>query len=566
MRTRLGRFEKLLGKVAPGWALQRLAKKMRLDHAERAYESIELSRLRKKREDGRSADQIGKVSSDRLRFQARYLDENHDIAKSVLNSLVATTVGGGIHSFPMIKRMDGTLHEEANDQMQKLWADWIKHPEVTWEYDWAKVQRLACRSWFRDGEMFAQQLMGSVPALDHGTEVMYSLELLEADFCPNGLYDDNRNVSQGVEKNTWGRPRGYWFYKNYPTEIGTSFAGQIIQPIGQFLTLNSADLKRVNASNVLHLKFIERIRQTRGISVFSSVFNRLDDLKDYEESERIAARVGAAFALAITKTIDSPLDTTGSETKWREMDVAPGIIADNLAPGEKIETIQNDRPSNNLTDFRTSQLRAVAGGTNSGFSSISKQYEGSYSSQRQELMEQNQIALALRGEFVSSFIRPAYEAFARMAIAQGLVAVAGADELTLLNAEHVGRGVPYIEPKREIEADEKKVLAGFASRSQIILERGGDPETVRKQIEMEREKDEEAGLNFSSTNSAGGAGGMDNPGAGSPAADDDVSADEEEADEEEADRMEVGHKYEIDGRVYVYTEDGLIPYAESQAS
>jgi len=313
-----------------------------------------------------------------------------------------------------------------------------------------------------------------------------------------------------------------------------------------------------------HLKFVERIRQTRGVSVFASVYQRLDDLKDYEESERIAARIGAAFALAITKTIDAGPGATTSAS-WREMDIAPGIIADNLQPGEKVEQIGSERPSNLLGEFRTTQLRSIAGGSNAGFSSISKEYEGSYSSQRQELMEQNNIYLSIRKEFTSAFVDPIYLNFIRMIVAQGFVSLAGVDLNTVFDAEHVGRGIPYIEPKREVEADEKKVQSGFSSRTQIILERGGNPQIVRKQIEQERNKDEENNLSFSSTASAGGAGngfGADSPGL----VPDDVGSDEDTTNNSEPDRMEVGRKYEIDGRVYTYTEEGLIPYEDRQAS
>jgi lambda family phage portal protein len=329
-------------------------------------------------------------------------------------------------------------------------------------------------------------------------------------------------------------------------------------------TTNNSNFNRIDAMSMLHLKFIERIRQTRGISIFASVYKRLDDLKDYEESERIAARIGAAFALAITKSMDAPPGTT-SEAKWREMDLAPGIIADGLAPGEEIKSIANDRPSNLITDFRTSQIRSIAGGTNAGFSSVSKQYEGSYSSQRQELMEQNNIYHAIREEFTSVFVDRAYRSFVRMVVAQGLLqGGAGIDLATILDAEHVGRGIPYIEPKRETEADEKKVLSGFASRSQIILERGGNPQIVRKQIAEERKQDEEMDLNFSSTNSGVAAAGSA-PGA-APGDEDDVKpADDEPGDEEEADRMEDGNLYEVDGRVYL-CEDGELKLYEKQNS
>ena len=49
-------------------------------------------------------------------------------------------------------------------------------------------------------------------------------------------------------------------------------------------------------------------------------------------------------------------------------------------------------------------------------------------------------------------------------------------------------GLPWVDPKKEIEADKLAVEAGFKSRPQVIRERGGDPAAVDK----ERENDTSA--------------------------------------------------------------------------
>lgn len=548
MRAKFNYFERALQRVSPSMALKRFRNRVTLEQSVRAYEAIEQSRLRKKREDGRSADQINLLSIDKLRMQARYLDENHDNAKSVLNTLVSHVVGSGIQTFPMVKTNTGELADKTNDAIQMLWERWGKRPEVTWEYGWSKVQTLAARSWFRDGEMFMQHLMGNVPTLTHGTPVAFSVEMFEADYCPTGLHDEEQNIRQGVEKDSWGKPLKYWFWKEYPTEFFSPFNSATVSSISHFGKADPTKFDVFDANKMVHLKFVERIRQTRGVSIFASVYQRLDDLKDYEESERVAARIGAAFALAITKTIDSGPGVS-SEASWREMDIAPGIIADQLQPGEKIENITPERPSNLLAEFRTTQLRSVAGGTNTGFSSISKQYEGTYSSQRQELMEQNNIYHTIRREYVNAFIDPTYFNFVRTAVLQNLVPLEGVDLNTIFDAEHVGSGVPYIEPKREMEADEKRVQSGFASRAQIILQRGGNPQVVRRQIEQERAQDEKDSLDFSSTS------GANSNGAGAQPASV-VGGVEEPADDDSADRMKAGNIYEIDGVVYECLRNG----------
>lgn len=52
---------------------------------------------------------------------------------------------------------------------------------------------------------------------------------------------------------------------------------------------------------MLHLATIDRLHQYRGMSELSSVITRLEDLKDFEESERIAAKVAASLTAYVKR-------------------------------------------------------------------------------------------------------------------------------------------------------------------------------------------------------------------------------------------------------------------------
>jgi len=64
--------------------------------------------------------------------------------------------------------------------------------------------------------------------------------------------------------------------------------------------------------------------------------------------------------------------TLGGSDKTRYFDVKPGLFFDNLNPGEEINTIQSNRPSQLLSEFRSAMLRAIAAGTRTSYSSIAK--------------------------------------------------------------------------------------------------------------------------------------------------------------------------------------------------
>src|SRR3546814_16911546 len=63
------------------------------------------------------------------------------------------------------------------------------------------------------------------------------------------------------------------------------------------------------------------------------------------------------------------------------------MVFDDLRPGESISTIDSNRPNPNLEIYRNGQLRAIAAPMRISFSTLSKNYNGTYSAQRQELVE-----------------------------------------------------------------------------------------------------------------------------------------------------------------------------------
>jgi capsid protein len=55
------------------------------------------------------------------------------------------------------------------------------------------------------------------------------------------------------------------------------------------------------------------------------------------------------------------------------------MIFDDLHPGEEIGMIDTNRPNPNLLAYRQGQLRAVGAGTTTSYSSVAKDYNGTYS-------------------------------------------------------------------------------------------------------------------------------------------------------------------------------------------
>lgn len=468
-----------------------------------SYEAAEPTRLRKFRRDNQSPNHAVQKGAHAVRVQARYLEKNHDLARGVIRTLVNNTVGpGGLGIEPQPRTVDGEIHADYAAALREAWFDWQRHPEVTRRYSWPKAQRLIARTWFRDGEAFAQQLVGPVALLDHGTAVPYSLELIEPDLVPLDHDDEARRIRQGVERNAWGRPLAYWVYREHPSD--------------SYRLVTISDLKRVPAERMLHVATLDRIGQIRGVSELASVLTRLEDIRDYEESERVAAKIAAMLTAYVKKgtpdMYDSAAiaaltsDTDGTKLP-RELGLQAGTIIDGLAVGEEIGLLDSKRPNLNLVTFRQGQLRAVAAGVGASYSSIARDYSGTYSSQRQELVEQWVHYATLTDEFAGQFVRPVWESFVQAAHLSGVVPIpAEVNPRMADDALFVGQSMPWIDPAKEALAWETLVRAGFASEVEVMRRRGVNPRDVLAQIAEFRRETGERGLVFTSDAANDGSG------------------------------------------------------------
>ncbi|HCT4721668.1 TPA: phage portal protein [Citrobacter koseri] len=479
----MGIFDRALGAIAPGWAVARARNRMLLQ----AYEAAQPSRLHKGKRESRSADTAVFAAGVSLREQARALDEDHDIVIGLLDKLEERVIGAqGIQVEPQPLGLDGKLHEDFAARISALWSEWSVRPEVTGMFTRPEAERLALRSALRDGEIFTQLVRGPVAGLTHSTSVPFSLELLEADFVPMNLNSvAGQQVRQGIIVNAWGRPTGYRVYKYHPANMARF----------------SAELKTVSAENMLHLAQRRRLHQLRGVSLLHGVIKRLSDIKDYEESERVAARIAAALGFYIKRgdaaSFPGDDDWKGPEKKYRHFDIAPGMIFDDLAPGEDLGMVESNRPNVHLHEFRNGQLRAVAAGSRGTYSSIARDYNGTYSAQRQELVEGQEGYNVLQQWFVGQHSRPVYRAWLAMALLT-MDIPSDVDRQTMFNATYLGPVMPWIDPVKEANAWKGIVRGGAGTEAEWIRARGQSPQEVKRQRMRETEFNRKHGLVFDS--------------------------------------------------------------------
>lgn len=474
-------IDKALAPLFPRVVANRLSARFAI----RAYEAASPSRTHKAKAERRSGNAAAKASAKSIREQARALDENYDIVTGLFDKLEERVVGPkgiGIEPLPLLK--DGAVATELAAQIKSAWGEWSLRPEASGVLSRPEVERLMARTWLRDGESLANFIAGNVPSYTYLTEVPFALELLEPDYLPLED-DDSRGITQGVERNEWGRVKGYHVFKKHPADA----------------IAIKADTKFVEAENMIHLAIRKRIGQVRGISILAPVLIRLADIKDYEESERVAARIAAALSFYIKKGDPSLYVTEGPDPKTGERTIpfGPGMVFDGLAPGEDVGTIESNRPSALLEGFRNAMLRAVAAGTRVSYSSLARDYNGTYSAQRQELVESQSGFEVLQNQFIDQYARRVYRRWLGVAVASGKITVpAEVNKKTLFNAVYIGPVMPWIDPLKEAKAWQQLVGDGFATEAEVIRSRGGNIAELKKQRRQEINENREHGLVFDS--------------------------------------------------------------------
>ena len=442
----------------------------------RAHEVTRPSRHRKLARDWGSGNTIAGMDARQLRDQARHLERDLDIADNALNVLVQNTVGSGIDVLAAPRLPGQPIDRALAEQIDDLWDSWWDVPEVTGMHDYGACQQLLARTWFRDGESYYQDLIGPIAGLVHGTPVPYSIEMIEPDLIPLDLTDPARNILQGVEKNAWGRPVAYHVYKQHPGDMYGA----------------ALETKRVSA-DVLHgIRNTKRLHQVRGLSVFASSMSRFEDVKDYEESERIAAKVAASMCAYIKK--GSPdrygerlggvagemvvADSQGD----RELKFTPGMVFDDLFHGEDIGTVDTNRPNPNAAKWRMDQLRAAAGGIGVSYSSLTLNYDGTYSAQRQELVEKWGGYLMLAERFIALAVRKQRMRFIEAAVLAGKLRMPRGWQLRHLAASTYVRPVmPWIDPLKEAYGRGEAEDRGWTSPQQNTLLYGNNPNDVERE-------------------------------------------------------------------------------------
>lgn len=421
-------------------------------------------------------------SLDELRRKSRDLTRNFSYMNGAYETIASNIVGSGINVLPR--------HDDCGlcAKLQELWNEWQSDCDISGTNNLSSLLSLAVRERWEAGEVFLRFIPD-----DRGV-VPLKLMLLEAEQCKlnENHANENGKTVGGVTLDAKGRVVSYTFYKEHPGE--------------SLVTKDFMQTVEIPAEEICH--YFKQIwaGQVRGIPEAFATLLKSREMLEYDEAELNRKKLAAMMAaFVITQNPEGVLNSDDDD-----VDAGPGeAVAEitsgtitTLAPGEDIKFNPPAESGSSYEPFIQQNLRAIANSVQLTYEEFSNDMsKANFSSiraglnitQRKHRQEQNRL--------IHQILRRVWQEFVKYAV------ISGAIEVDLReyneNPEHFHRarfqapGWPYVNPQQEVAAQKEKVLCGFASRSQIVSENGGDAAEVDAQIALDNERAEKLGLKFS---------------------------------------------------------------------
>lgn len=454
------------------------------------------NRLGGKRE--MSADSAILPDLQTLREESQHLCRNNAIATGAIKTNVTKVVGSGLSVKSQIDRKLLNIPDQKADEWERAAEREFRLATETREIDaerhlpFSLYQGLAFLKTLEDGDVFINLPRFKRP----GSPYSLKLQMIEAArVCNPNFSPDDESCAGGVTKDTYGAAETFHVLDRHPGNVRYRALA------AQEKDYNWAPLKafgKTGAPLVLHLFDKTRPGQTRGVPYLAPVAELLKQLGRYTDAEVMAAVVTGMLTVFVTNengdpnfgpapTPDNPDGSASNQVDTTGMELGYGSVV-GLMPGEKIETVDPNRPNTAFDAFVLAILRQIGVALELPFEILIKHFTASYSAARAAFEEAWDYFLRRRHWLVESLCQPVYEAVITEAVASGRLSAPGffSDPLikkAWLSSQWTGDAPNQLDPKKEIDAARQRIDARLTSRSEERSKLvGGDWEAALPQI------------------------------------------------------------------------------------
>jgi lambda family phage portal protein len=486
-------FDHLVSWINPAKAARRSY--ARSVYRRRSYDGAKSDRTNDHwRPSNRSPDMELMSDANTIRARARDLTRNNAYARGIINALLRNVVGCGIVPQARVVTDAGEPIEVINDACDTLFDRWARVADAGNRLTFWEIQRLAYREVIEAGECL---IHFTTIEDDRARPVSLALELIDADRLAEDYLalrraspEAGNEIRRGVEVDSLGRPVAYWLYPGHPADLYSGFVTPIRRPASEFL----------------HLYRMERIGQTRGISLFAPLISWLKNLGYYVDNELQASAVASCFTAAIT-TMGGPADgglLAGDETSSSDSDanqfeyLQPGMVA-RLMPGEKVETVDPTRPNTSAEAWINLMLRSMAVGSGLSYERMAKDYsKTNYSSARASDLEDRREFRADQEWLEYHLVGPVWQRFIETAVLEGKLSIP-AEQLVSDYDRYTAHayqapGWEWVDPVKEAESSQMALDSNLTTLADELGQRGRDLMDTLRQRQREKKLLDKFGL------------------------------------------------------------------------
>ena len=451
-----------------------------------------------------SADRDIAADLDILRRRSRQLFQNNTFSRAMISSFDTNVVGTGIKARPVLMRpeMLGLTSEDAENWADKtkvlfnLWAT-DKKCDAEKTNNFMQLQDLALKTSLLGGDCFA------LSCFDKSFESFgMNIKLLEGERCQNPIGQMNCDaIAEGIEVDRNHAPVAYHFTQKpvWSFDDYTNFVDSVRVPA----------FDAFGNPNVIHVFTSDRTDQRRGVPLLAPIICQLKQQERYQDAELMAAVISACFTAVLENNVPDEADELYGNVPEDErvektdsygnvipggeqpaLEMKPGAVW-SLAQGQKISSLNPQRPNVNYQPFVESIFAEAAAACGVSFEVVLRKFNSSYNAVRAALLESQKTFNKMCMNFVADFCKPIYEKWLANAVILGIVDAPGFFENPIKRklwsqCLWIGDAPFLLDPKKETEAIKMQIDEQLISRDMACAKvNGGDYRTVAEALASE---------------------------------------------------------------------------------
>lgn len=422
-----------------------------------------------------TADQVIYAQLNTLRARARQQARNNDYVVRLIQILQNNVVGAsGFKARSKVTDFQDKPDKIVRKVIENSWGEFGE------EVDLIAFQQLIISSMVTDGEAFIylrDTKEGILPELVDPAR-------LDVEF--NRSENNGPLIIMGIEYDQFLRPIAYHvndtYEKAHPGTGDTS--GQNIKRT------------RVPASNMLHLFKKLYVGQKRGIPWVAVSLSRLFQLGRYEEAALTAARIGAA-KMGFFSSEENDEYSGDGESGDMQLNAEAGTF-ENIG-AMKFQAFDPSYPAGEFKTFMDKTLQGISAGLGVDYHTLGNDLSGvNYSSARVGMLETREYYKTVQGWMIAGFVKPTFKRWLSTELFYQRLRIKdrplNRGLSYYLPASFVGRRWEWVDPQKEAAGKRIQWEMRILSLSQIIRERGDDPEEVFLEIAEENKRMAELGI------------------------------------------------------------------------